>query len=394
MIPRVFSKKALISTVYMTIYLARFDKKTWSIVAVTLLVLASLLVFFSVSSEARSGNERLVTIHDKGSEKTVITKGKTIGEALKQSKIAVQLYDNVDPSVDTELTAQSYHINIYRAQPVLVVDGNARQTVMTPYQTAKQIAADAKRPLQDEDTTELSQSSDILKSDGTGLQLTIDRATSFSLVLYGKPLEARTQAATVGDMLKDKKIELKAEDTLSLPPETPIIPGLKVEVWRNGKQTINEEQPVAFPTQQIKDADQPIGYKLVKTAGVLGKKNVTFEVDMRNGKEISRKVIQEVVTQQPQQQVEVVGAKPSFSGSFADALAKLRACEGSYTSNTGNGYYGAYQYDVSTWGGYGGYTYASDAPPAVQDQRAWETYQRRGWSPWPSCAANLPDIYR
>lgn len=378
----------------MTINLARFDKKTWSLVGALLLILSSLLVFFSVSSNARSASERLVTIHDKDSQKVVITKGKTVGEALEQSKIAVQPHDNVDPSLDTKLTAQTYHINIYRAQPVLVIDGNARQTVMTPYQTAKQIAADAKRPLLDEDTTELAQSSDILKSGGTGLQLVIDRALQFNFVLYGKPVEARTQAATVRDMLKDKKIELKPEDTVSLPLDTPITPGMKVEVWRNGKQTVNEEQPVAFPVQQIKDADQPVGYKLIKTPGVLGRKNVTFEIDMRNGQEISRRVIQEVVTTQPKQQVEVVGSKPSFSGSFADALAKLRACEGSYTSNTGNGYYGAYQYDVSTWGGYGGYTYASDAPPAVQDQRAWETYQRRGWSPWPSCGANLPDIYR
>lgn len=378
----------------MTISLAIFDKKVGSFAAATLLILASLLVFFSMQSAARSQNERLVTIHDKNSQKVVITKGKTVGEALKQSKITVQPYDNVDPALDTKLTAQSYHINIYRAQPVLVIDGNARQTVMTPFQTAKQIAADAKRPLHEEDTTELTQSSDILKSAGTGLQLSIDRATKFALVLYGKPIEARTQAVTVGDMLSDKKIILKPEDTVSLPLTTPISTDLKVEVWRNGKQTVNEEQPVAFPVQQIKDADQPIGYKLVKTPGVLGKKNVTFEVDMRNGQEISRRVIQEVVTQPPQQQVEVVGAKPSFSGSFADALAKLRACEGSYTSNTGNGYYGAYQYDVATWGGYGGYTYASDAPPAVQDQRAWETYQRRGWSPWPSCGANLPDTYR
>jgi hypothetical protein len=104
------------------------------------------------------------------------------------------------------------------------------------------------------------------------------------------------------------------------------------------------------------------------------------------------------VTKQPVEQVEVVGTKFSntFSGSFAEALARLRSCEGSYTSNTGNGYYGAYQYDLKTWGNYQGYANASLAPPAVQDQKVWETYQRRGWSPWPSCSRSqgLQDIYR
>lgn len=382
----------------MTIYSARFDKKAWSFVTATLLVLFSFLLFFFLSNAKAAGsdNERLITIHDKSAQKVIITTEKTVGAALKAANIDLQPYDNVDPGVDSKLVAQSYHVNIYRAQPVLVIDGNVRQTVMTSFETAKQIAADAKRPLYDEDLTRLSQSDDILNTVGSGLQLSIDRATKFNLVLYGKPIVARTQAATISEMLKDKQISLKPEDTVSLPQNTLITTDLKVEIWRNGKQTLNEEQPIAFPVQQIQDADQPVGYKLVKTPGVLGKKNVTFEVDLQNGQEISRRVIQEVVTLQPQQQVEVVGAKPSFSGDFAAALAKLRSCEGGYNSyNPAGPYYGAYQFDQGTW--------ASSAPagaeygnatPAEQDQAARNLYVRRGWQPWPHCGASLPDIYR
>lgn len=69
-----------------------------------------------------------------------------------------------------------------------------------------------------------------------------------------------------------------------------------------------------------------------------------------------------------------------------DVFARIRMREsgGNYATNTGNGYYGAYQFDVGTWGGYGGYKYASDAPPAVQDAKAAETYARRGCNPWPN----------
>ncbi|HEX7260143.1 MAG TPA: transglycosylase family protein [Candidatus Saccharimonadia bacterium] len=76
-------------------------------------------------------------------------------------------------------------------------------------------------------------------------------------------------------------------------------------------------------------------------------------------------------------------ANPAPSG---DILSRIRMREsgGNYATNTGNGYYGAYQYDVGTWNNYGGYRYASDAPPAVQDAKAAETYARRGCSPWPS----------
>ncbi len=348
-------------------------------------------------TNAQSSVERVVTIHDGDKEKKgIVTKATTVQEVLKNARINLLAYDSVDPELDTELRDKTYQINIYRAHPVMVIDGVKKLQVMTPFETPRQIAKAAKIPLYDEDITRIERSNDILRSDGAGMQLVIDRATVFTLVLYGKPIEARTQQTTVQTMLDDKRIKLGPNDSLSLSSNTPITSGMKVEIWRNGKQTITQEEPIAFATEKIQDETQPIGYKQVKTPGVLGKKMVTYEVDMRNGQELSRREIQSVQTLAPQKQVEIVGAKGSFSGSFGEALARLRSCEGSYSSNTGNGYYGAYQFDIGTWGGYGGYPNAAAAPPAVQDQKAWETYQRRGWQPWPSCKIKmgLQDIYR
>lgn len=66
---------------------------------------------------------------------------------------------------------------------------------------------------------------------------------------------------------------------------------------------------------------------------------------------------------------------------------RIRQCEsgGSYTINTGNGYYGAYQFDYGTWLSNGGGRYArtaNKAPSWAQDHIMWKTYQSRGWSPW------------
>ena len=83
--------------------------------------------------------------------------------------------------------------------------------------------------------------------------------------------------------------------------------------------------------------------------------------------------------------------KVAYSGDLDGAFALIRQCEagGVYTRNSGNGYYGAYQYNLGTWANYGGYARPDLAPPAVQDAKARETQAARGWSPWPACARKL-----
>ena len=347
---------------------------------------------------AAKAGEKLVTIYDRGAEKTIVTKARTIREALKLAKFSIdERQDVVEPSLDSEMVAEKYNINIFRARPITIVDGNKRLKVTTAEQTPALIAKAAGIEVFEEDKTTLS-NSDNMAVDGANMVMKIDRASMVNLVLYSKESVIRTHAKTVGELLKEKNINPKKDDTLSVGRSAKIIPGMKIELWRNGKQTITAEEDVKFEVEKVQDANRDSGYREVKQAGENGKKNVTYEIEMKNGVEVSRKEIASVVTKEPKKQIEIVGTKSStsFSGSFSEALARLRSCEGSYTSNTGNGYYGAYQFDKRTWGNYGGYELASDAPAAVQDEKAWQTYKARGWQPWPTCKVKmgLQDIYR
>jgi resuscitation-promoting factor RpfA len=83
-------------------------------------------------------------------------------------------------------------------------------------------------------------------------------------------------------------------------------------------------------------------------------------------------------------------AAPAQAAS-ADDFARLRQCESgnNYRANTGNGYYGAYQFDLRTWNGRGYGGLPSAASPATQDQAARELQADRGWQPWPACARKL-----
>ena len=66
------------------------------------------------------------------------------------------------------------------------------------------------------------------------------------------------------------------------------------------------------------------------------------------------------------------------------AGVRQREAGGNYATNTGNGYYGAYQFNLGTWRGVGGTGLPSDASPAEQDMRAQMLYNQRGCSPWPN----------
>ncbi|HEU5187690.1 MAG TPA: ubiquitin-like domain-containing protein [Candidatus Saccharimonadales bacterium] len=363
------------------------------------LVIAALLagVFAFAPTQSHAENERVVTIYHDEHEKTVVTDATTVESVLQRAGITLGAHDAVEPALTTELSAPSYNINIYRARPVTIIDGAKKYTVSSPYSSPHTIAEAAGIALQDEDLLELTRSDDLL-GDGAGLKLSIDRATPVVLVLYGVQKDVYTQSASVGDFLQEKGITLGQDDGMNTSLNTSITAGLKIEVWRNGVQTLTLEQDVAFATETIRDTGKPVGFKEVKEPGKAGKKLVTYEVEMRNGVEVNRKEIQSVVTQQATKQVEVIGVQLGFTGAFQEALARLRACEagGRYDRNSGNGYYGAYQYDISTWANYQGYARADLAPPEVQDQKAYETYKRRGWQPWPSCRIKLglQDIYR
>jgi hypothetical protein len=80
-------------------------------------------------------------------------------------------------------------------------------------------------------------------------------------------------------------------------------------------------------------------------------------------------------------------ATTTTSYSTSSASSSTVQCEsgGDYSADTGNGYYGAYQFDQSTWDAYApsGYqgTNPATAPPAVQDQAAASV----PYDAWPSC---------
>jgi peptidoglycan hydrolase CwlO-like protein len=82
----------------------------------------------------------------------------------------------------------------------------------------------------------------------------------------------------------------------------------------------------------------------------------------------------------------------SGGGSGAGGVwAQLRQCESgdNYAENSGNGYYGAYQFSQATWTALGYPGRPDQEPPAMQDAAAQKLQAQSGWGQWPACAAAL-----
>ncbi len=83
---------------------------------------------------------------------------------------------------------------------------------------------------------------------------------------------------------------------------------------------------------------------------------------------------------------------PAAPASTAGGVwAELRDCEsgGNYSADTGNGFYGAYQFTQQTWTDLGMPGTPNQASPAMQDAAAQKLQAAAGWGQWPACAAAL-----
>lgn len=85
-----------------------------------------------------------------------------------------------------------------------------------------------------------------------------------------------------------------------------------------------------------------------------------------------------------------VGASPRTPPAWwLRQAACIRAHEGWWTANAGNGYFGAYQFLLSTWVSVGGVGLPSVATPAEQTYRAYLVWTRDGgsWREWGTARA-------
>ena len=301
----------------------------------TLGFLASLLLFTIIaktggffasatSAEATAEDDQsFVTIYD-GDEKTTIRSGTTtVRNLLERAGITFDEYDTIEPGLDDEIDSESFNINIYRSRDAVVIDNNVKKIIHTSSTEPEQVAEDAGLKLLDQDIIEVVSYNGLLES-GMTTAYQITRAKTVKFEFYGKDMVIRTQANTVGEFLAEQGITVDAKETWSsLKDDVELKDGISLAVYRQGKQTKTVEEVINYGTKTTYDYSLDYGVRKVITAGQKGKKTVTYEIELRNGKEISRKVLSSIITQKPVDEQVKVGMKVNLpAGTHEDWMAR------------------------------------------------------------------------
>lgn len=309
---------------------------------------------------------KIVIISHDHQQQIVPSKESTVGALLAKLHLTLGEGDVVEPAAAAKISQDQFRINIYRAVPVQVVDGVHKSFAFSAAKTPRAIAQQAGNAPYPEDIITTAPAADFLRSGAIGEQVLINRATPVNVDLYGTPVVLRTHAATVGELIKEKKIKLQPNDQVSVPTSTPITPTQPIAFLRTGTKVVTVTENIANPVQTISDPSLAYGTSATRQQGTPGQQVVTYEVALVNNVETGRKAIQQVVTRAPVTQITVVGS--SLGGIKGDmALAGIAPSDYQYADyiisresgwcpTKAQGQYGGcppYAGSVPSYGGYG-----------------------------------------
>jgi uncharacterized protein YabE (DUF348 family) len=303
----------------------RLRKHPFIVPVITFLVLFFVCIALVVSLGGTTigpDDARVVNVYVDGKEQILPTRAPTVGDLLTRLDIKLGEKDVVEPAADTPILDDNFRVNVYRAKPVTVSEGERKVTVLTTKSNPSAIAKDAGFKVFPEDEVVPASPQQVLRQGVVGQQYVVDRAPIITINLYGSPIQVRTNGKTVGQVLKDKNIKTQSNDTIVPNVDTAMTPTTVIAITNPNKQVITVEEPIEMPVETIDDPALPAGSKVVKTVGSPGKKVVTYDLKLENGKEVGRTPIQVIITADPVKQVVAKGTKVvSVTGSKAEWMA-------------------------------------------------------------------------
>jgi uncharacterized protein YabE (DUF348 family) len=391
---------------------------------------AALAVALAITGGTVAAAHKTVSVTIDGQVQEVGTLAGSVEGALDSADVTIGEHDTVAPAIDTAISDGSQIVVEHGRLLTLTIDGQTREVWTTASTVEEALAELGQNPAAYQLSADRNREIPL-----DGLAVTANTIFNASVSVGGAAASAvQTSGKTVGDLLTEQGIVLGPLDTVTPDATTALSNGLTITVNRVTRGNVDEQVDVAQPAdQQVEDSSLAAGTTSVTQQGSPGKDQVTWEITTTNGAETGKTEIARTNITPAQATIIAVGTKEqsyssvsagsssssdsgssassSDSGSSASAADTssssssaapvssgssgvnwdgIANCESTnnWSINTGNGYYGGLQFDISTWNSAGGSAYAARPDQASREEQisvAENLYASRGTSPW-ACA--------
>lgn len=235
---------------------------------------------------------------------------------------------------------------VFAQTSYIITDGD-RVTVHRSYSSDPyEVLTEAGIELEEEDTYETGY------ADGMN-QITVRRMQMVTVINRGAQSVIGTYGETTGSLLARMGITPGTGDTLSCSSETQTYDGMTIELVHTETRIEEEDTVVPYPVNYYEDPDLEPDAEIVLVAGQNGLTHVKSEVTYRNGKEVSRVIVQEMVQTKPVTQLVIRGVDRTIMEQPADpepaeqAAPAASSGTASGSSSSGSSSSGGSRYDGS-----------------------------------------------
>lgn len=218
---------------------------------------------------------------------------------------------------------------VFAQTSYIITDGD-RVTVHRSYSSDPyEVLTEAGIELEEEDTYETGY------ADGMN-QITVRRMQMVTVINRGAQSVIGTYGETTGSLLARMGITPGTGDTLSCSSETQTYDGMTIELVHTETRIEEEDTVVPYPVNYYEDPDLEPGAEIVLVAGQNGLTHVKSEVTYRNGKEVSRVIVQETVKTKPVTQLVIRGVDRTIMEQPADPEPTEQSVSSGSTSSGGS----------------------------------------------------------
>ncbi|MBY0124473.1 G5 and 3D domain-containing protein [Bacillus sp. S/N-304-OC-R1] len=276
------------------------SKKKLVIISASFIVFAATLGFLIFES-----TKKTVAMTIDGHEKVVKTHAETVQELFNDLDISLRTEDYVSHSLDTKVK-NNLKVVWEPAKQVHIVKDNEKKTIWTVAKTVDELLKDEEITISDHDKVQPNLEEEIENN----LDIVVNKAFSLTLSDGGKEKQVWSTSTTVADFLSQQGIKLNELDRIEPKADTLVKKDDVIQITRVEKVTDVVEEPVKFAVVTKKDSSLAKGSQKVVNPGKEGLVTKEFEVVLENGKEVSRKLLNEKTVQEKQDKVVAVGTKP------------------------------------------------------------------------------------